>query len=113
MLVDMSMSQIAGILPAVVFPAATAFQLFQMLRARSATGVSAATWALFGCANIAMYVYAERYWEWQAILGTLVTAGLDFAIAGLALAAKRAPSTPPTGMPDAERIPGDELSFRR
>ncbi len=81
------MSQVAGILPAVVFPAATAFQLIQIIRTRSVAGVSAATWSLFGLANIAMYIYAERYLEWQAIFGMLLTAVLDFAIAGLALVA--------------------------
>lgn len=79
----------AGILPAVVFPAATGFQLWRMYHTRSAAGVSVATWTLFGCANIAMYVYAERYTEWQSIVGMLLTAILDFAIVALALIAAR------------------------
>jgi hypothetical protein len=81
----MTTSQIAGVLPAVIFPTATAFQLIRIVRARSAAGVSAVTWTLFGLANVALYIYAERYTEWQSIVGILLTAILDFAIAGLAL----------------------------
>jgi hypothetical protein len=81
----MTFTQIAGILPAIVFPAATIIQLVRMVRARSAAGVSVATWLLFGFANLAIYVYAERYTEWQAIIGMLFTALVDFAIVGLAL----------------------------
>ena len=88
---NMSIAQIAGILPAVVFPAATLVQLVRMVRARSAAGVSVATWLLFGFANLAIYVYAERYTEWQAIVGMLFTAVLDFVIVGLALVRYRAP----------------------
>jgi uncharacterized protein with PQ loop repeat len=78
----MSIAQMAGILPAVVFPAATLVQLVRLVRARSAAGVSVATWLLFGFANLAIYVYAERYTEWQAIVGMLFTAVLDFVIVG-------------------------------
>lgn len=81
----MSFNQIAGILPAIVFPAATLAQLVRMLRNRSAAGVSITTWLLFGFANLAVYFYAERYAEWQAIVGMLVTAVLDFAIVAVAL----------------------------
>jgi uncharacterized membrane protein YhaH (DUF805 family) len=79
----MSIAQIAGILPAIVFPAATLLQLAKIVRRRSATGVNVWTWLLFGFANIAIYVYAERYTEWQAIIGMLLTAVLDFIIVGL------------------------------
>jgi len=81
----MTFAQIAGILPAVVFPAATIVQLVRMMRARSAAGVSVATWLLFGFANLAIYIYAERYTEWQAIVGMLFTAVIDFVIVALAL----------------------------
>lgn len=76
----MSISQLAGILPAIVFPCATLVQLVRIARNRSTAGVSVSTWLLFGFANLAIYVYAERYTEWQAIFGMLVTAALDFAI---------------------------------
>ena len=81
----MSIAQFAGFLPAVVFPAATLVQLARMIRTRSAADVSVTTWLLFGFANLGIYVYAERYGEWQAILGMLLTAALDFVIVGLAL----------------------------
>ena len=81
----MSFTQIAGILPAVIFPAATLVQLARMVRAQSAAGVGVATWLLFGFANLAIYIYAERYAEWQAIIGMLFTAIIDFVIVALAL----------------------------
>lgn len=85
----MSINYLAGILPAVVFPVATLIQLLRMVRQRSAVGVSVSTWLLFGLANIGIYIYAERYFEWQAIVGMLLTAVLDFVIVGLALIAYR------------------------
>lgn len=81
----MSLNQLAGILPAIIFPAATLVQLVRMIRARSAAGVSVTSWLLFGFANLAIYFYAERYGEWQSICGMLVTAALDFAIVAVAL----------------------------
>ena len=91
----MSINYLAGILPAVIFPAATLLQLLQMVRKRSAVGVSVTTWLLFGLANVGIYIYAERYFEWQAIAGMLLTAVLDFVIVGLALFAYRpAPAAP-------------------
>ena len=81
----MTLTHLAGFLPAVVFPSATVVQLARMVRTRSAAGVSISTWLLFGFANLAIYVYAERYGEWQAICGMLLTAVLDFVIVGLAL----------------------------
>lgn len=81
----MTTAQIVGILPAVVFPGATALQLLRVLRTKSVAGVSPVAWTFFGIANIAMYIYAERYAEWQAIVGLLLTAVLDFAIAVLAI----------------------------
>jgi uncharacterized protein with PQ loop repeat len=90
----MTFNQLAGILPAIVFPAATLAQLVRMVRARSAAGVSVSTWLLFGCANLAIYFYAERYTEWQAIVGMLLTAVLDFAIVALALVGFRSTARP-------------------
>lgn len=81
----MTLAQVAGILPAIVFPTATFLQLWRMIRSRSAVGVSVLSWLLFGLANIALYIYTERYRDWQAISGLLLTAVLDFAIVGLAL----------------------------
>jgi len=91
----MNITQIAGILPAIVFPAATILQLARMVRSRSAAGVSVPTWLLFGCANLAIYVYAERYTEWQAIVGMLFTAVVDFVIVAIALLCFRASGAEP------------------
>lgn len=102
----MTFNQIAGILPAIVFPAATLFQLLRVCRARSAANVSVSTWLLFGFANLAIYFYAERYTEWQAIVGMLVTAVLDFLIVAVALTLFRrrrfvTVASTPSRLPDA------------
>jgi len=76
---------IAGWLPAVIFPAATLIQLIAMLRSNSIEGVSPLTWTLFGIANIAVYIYTEKYFAPQTIIGFLGTAVLDFAIAAMAI----------------------------
>lgn len=81
----MNLSQIAGILPALIFPAATLMQLVRLLRSRSPGEVSVLAWFLFGIANLGIYFYAERYTEWQAIVGMLLTAAIDFVIVGVAL----------------------------
>lgn len=102
---NMTFSQIAGILPAIVFPVATLAQLVRMLRARSSEGVCVSVWALFGFANLGIYAYAERYTEWQAIVGMLLTALLDFIIVGVALFCFKEPSraTRATELPHVAR----------
>lgn len=99
---------LCGWLPAVIIPLATLIQLSTILRNRSAAGVSASTWFLFGVANIGLYVYTEKYGDIQAIAGLLGSAALDFLITGLAIAnygqqpspsqssAASTPSVPPT-----------------
>ncbi|MDE1460779.1 hypothetical protein [Spartinivicinus poritis] len=72
--------EIAGWLPAIVFPVATFLQLWVVLKNRSGEGVSKTTWLLFGIANIGLYIYAEKYDSIQSIIGMLLTAGLDFLI---------------------------------
>lgn len=96
---SVSINYIAGILPAIVFPVATLVQLVRMVRKRSAAGVSVPTWLLFGFANVALYVYAERYLEWQTIAGMLLTAVLDFVIVALALFAYRPVAVAPDPEP--------------
>jgi hypothetical protein len=76
---------IAGWLPAIIFPAATLIQLLAILKTPSMLGVSASTWTLFGIANIAVYIYTEKYLAYQTIIGFLGTAFLDFIIAALAI----------------------------
>jgi hypothetical protein len=76
---------LAGWLPAIIFPAATLIQLIAILRTSSAKGVSPLTWTLFGIANIAVYIYTEKYLAVQTIIGFLGTALLDFVIAAMAI----------------------------
>jgi uncharacterized protein with PQ loop repeat len=76
---------LSGWLPAVIIPMATLIQLMDILKRRSAAGVSWLTWFLFSIANIGLYVYTEKYSSIQSIVGLLGPATLDFAIAALAL----------------------------
>ena len=76
---------LAGWIPAVVFPAATFWQLLKIWRTKNATGVSVVTWLLFGLANIGLYIYAEKYLTFQSIFGFLGTATLDFTIVAVTL----------------------------
>jgi hypothetical protein len=85
----MTLPQLAGVLPAIIFPAATFMQLWHMARRRSAAGVAVMPWVLFGCANLALYIYAERYAEWQMILSMVLTAVLDFLIVALVLVLRK------------------------
>jgi len=86
----MNIPQIAGVLPAVIFPAATFMHLLRLVRTRSAATANPMTWFLFGIANLAIYIYAERYTEWQAIIGMLLTGLLDFIIVGYIWISRRA-----------------------
>jgi uncharacterized protein with PQ loop repeat len=76
--------EIAGWIPAVVFPSATGLQLAKIIKHKSAKGVSIATWLLFGLSNLGLYAYAEKYTSIQTIAGFLGTALLDFIIAAMA-----------------------------
>lgn len=77
---------IFGWLPAIIIPLATIIQLSTILRNRSVNGVSWLTWGMFGIANVGLYIYTEKYWNIQSIIGLLGSAILDFVIAGLAIA---------------------------
>ena len=81
----MTATELAGWVPAIIIPAATFIQLAAIIKLRSAKGVSALTWILFGIANICLYIYTEKYTDIQTILGMLGAALLDFIIASLAL----------------------------
>jgi len=76
---------LAGWIPAVVFPLATALQLITIMRRKSAEGVSLTSWSLFAFANLCMYFYVGKYAEPQAILSGLGTASLNIAIVIAAL----------------------------
>ena len=72
--------ELMGWIPAVIFPGATLLQLLSILRARSAVGVNATSWALFGLANLGLYGWTGKHFALQALIGLLGTAALDFAI---------------------------------
>lgn len=80
---------IAGWLPAVILPVASLLQLVKIVRERSAEGVSLLSWFLFGIANIGVYIFTEKYFAIQAIVGLLGTAVLNFIIAFLVVRIRR------------------------
>ena len=86
MLMPQIVIDIFGWLPAIIIPLATIIQLSTIFKDRSVDGVSWITWSLFGVANIGLYIYTEKYWDIQSIVGLLGSATLDFVIAGLAIA---------------------------
>ncbi len=75
-----TITNIAGLIPAVVLPIAALSQLITIARKKSADGVSLITWGLFGIANIGLYIYTEKYSAWQSIVGLLGTAVINFII---------------------------------
>jgi len=81
--------ELAGWLPGVIFPGATALQLYKIWKGGTAKGVSISTWFLFAIANVGLYIYAQKYDSLQMIIGLLGTAALDTAIVVLALARER------------------------
>ncbi len=75
--------QISGWVPAFIIPTATAIQLWKIIKNKSSEGVSWVTWFLFGIANLGLYIYTEKYYDPQAIIGLFLTAIIDFVIVGL------------------------------
>ena len=73
-------TNLAGWIPAIILPTATAFQLIKVNRSKSADGISITTWLLFGIANVGLYIFTEKYFELQSLIGLLGTAILDFII---------------------------------
>lgn len=74
------LTELAGWIPAIILPAATVSQLIKIVRSRSVEGISLATWLLFGIANVGLYVFTEKYFALQSLLGLLGTAIMDFVI---------------------------------
>ena len=74
------LAEIAGWIPAIILPTATAFQLYRIIKTKNVLGVSMTTWLLLAFANIGLYIFAEKYFEIQAILALLLTAILDILI---------------------------------
>jgi hypothetical protein len=81
--------ELAGWLPGLIFPGATALQFYKIWKGGTAKGVSISTWVLFAIANVGLYIYAQKYDSLQMIVGLLVTAALDTAIVVLALVRER------------------------
>lgn len=77
--------QVAGAIPAIIFPTASLIQLIALLKRRNADGVSALSWFCFGIANICLYIYTQKYDEWEAITAFLGTSTLNFAVCILTL----------------------------
>jgi uncharacterized protein with PQ loop repeat len=79
-----------GWIPAIIFPGASALQLYELSRSKSSEGVSAIAWILFALANVGAYLYLEKYWAPQAL--AYILAGLiQIGIAILAI--KKRPAT--------------------
>jgi len=81
----MSLLQLAGIIPAIIFPAASLSQLVAIARRRSADGVSVATWVLVAIANISLFIYTEKYMDVVNIIALLGAAVLNICVASLAV----------------------------
>lgn len=103
------LSDFAGWIPAVIFPSASFLQFLAIVRRKSAAGVSALSWILFAVANISLFVYMERYAEFQSILGALGTACVNLMVVAAiwryrdgTVSSRAAPSgtgSPPPGPP--------------
>jgi len=85
------MLQIAGWVPAVILPLAAVIQLIKILKEKNVQGVSTISWFLFGVANIGLYIFTEKYFSLQALLGLLGTALVDFVIVVLVLYRRKRP----------------------
>ncbi|SHO57082.1 hypothetical protein [Vibrio quintilis] len=81
----MTIIDIIGYIPAIIFPVATLSQLFHLLKTKSSAGVSLITWVAFATGNVSLYIYTEKYNELQTIAGLLLTAILQVAIVLLIL----------------------------
>lgn len=81
----MSWLQLAGLIPAIVFPLASLSQLIAIARRRSAEGVSIATWLMVGFANISLFIYSEKYVDLLNIIALLGAALLNFCVASMAI----------------------------
>ena len=76
-------TNLAGWIPAIILPTATISQLVKIIRSKSAEGVSLVTWLLFGIANVGLYIFTEKYFAFQSLIGLLGTAIMDFVIVAI------------------------------
>ena len=82
-------TNLAGWIPAIILPAATISQLLKIVQSQSAEGVSLITWFLFGVANIGLYIFTEKYFALQSLIGLLGTAIMDFVIVAMIIVLKK------------------------
>ncbi|WP_306523793.1 hypothetical protein [Rheinheimera sp.] len=85
----MTLIELAGYVPAIIFPAATLMQLWHLLKTKTSDGVPALTWLAFAIGNLCLYVYAEKYTELQSIIGQLATAALQIYVVYLIIKYRR------------------------
>jgi len=85
----LSIIEVIGYIPAIVFPTATIIQLVHLYKTKSSEGVSALAWAAFALGNVSLYIYTEKYTAIQSILGLLVTSILQIGIITLAIKYKK------------------------
>jgi uncharacterized protein with PQ loop repeat len=83
--------ELLGWVPAVVFPGATLVQLFEIVRRKTAAGVSVTAWTAFAVANICLFLYTEKYGELESIMGALGTAAMNLCIVAAAWRYRKKP----------------------
>ena len=84
-----SLTNLAGWIPAIILPTASLLQMIKIVRMKCAEGVSIMTWFMFGIANLGLYVFTEKYFAIQAILGMLGTALINFITVGVIMAYRK------------------------
>lgn len=85
----MTIIDIIGYIPVVIFPTATIMQLWHLVKSKSSKGVSPVTWGAFALGNFSLYVYTEKYDEPQSIVSFLCTGALQIYIVFLIFKYKR------------------------
>jgi uncharacterized protein with PQ loop repeat len=88
----MSLIELIGYIPAIIFPVATLMQLWHLLKTKTSDGVPPLTWLAFAIGNISLYIYAEKYTELQSILGQLATAALQVYVVVLIYRYRKKPA---------------------
>jgi len=76
----MNFIDLFGIIPAIIFPAASVVQLIHLIRVKDSRGASVLSWGFFVLGNVSLFVYTKKYTAWQSIIGLLGTAVLQIGI---------------------------------
>ena len=74
-----------------MFPGATMLQLIEIIRRKTAAGVSIPAWTAFAFANICLFLYTEKHSELESIFGALGTAALNLCIVIAAVRYRNSP----------------------